>query len=58
MFFVILRNKINKTEMNILAYNIHSCTQEKLDNILKRGADIMVLPECACPEKNKTTQRL
>lgn len=34
--------------MKILSYNIHRCNQEKIDNILSRGADIMVLPECAC----------
>ena len=35
--------------MKILSYNIHRCNQEKIDNILSKGADIMVLPECACP---------
>ena len=37
--------------MKILSYNIHRCNQEKIDNILPRGADIMVLPECACPDQ-------
>ena len=37
--------------MKILAYNIHRCNQEKIDSILKRGADIMILPECACPDQ-------
>ena len=37
--------------MKILTYNIHRCNQEKIDSILKRGADIMVLPECACPDQ-------
>ena len=37
--------------MKILAYNIHRCNQEKIDSILKRGADIMVLPECVCPDQ-------
>lgn len=33
--------------MKILSYNIHKCTQAKIDRILSLGADIMVLPECA-----------
>ena len=37
--------------MKILTYNIHRCNQDKIDSILKRGADIMVLPECACPDQ-------
>ena len=37
--------------MKILSYNIHRCSQEKIDYVLSRGADIMVLPECACPEQ-------
>ena len=37
--------------MKILAYNIHRSNQEKIDAILQRGADIMVLPECACPDQ-------
>ena len=37
--------------MKILTYNIHRCNQEKIDSILLRGADIMVLPECACPDQ-------
>ncbi|MCF0202122.1 MAG: hypothetical protein HUK08_02040 [Bacteroidaceae bacterium] len=35
--------------MKILSYNIHRSNQQKIDNILSRGADIMFLPECACP---------
>lgn len=37
--------------MNILSYNIHRCSQEKIDHVLSKGADIMVLPECACPDQ-------
>ena len=37
--------------MKILTYNIHRCNQEKIDSILQRGADIMVLPECAYQEQ-------
>ena len=37
--------------MKILSYNIHRCNQEKIDSILQRGADIMVLPECAYQEQ-------
>ena len=37
--------------MKILSYNIHHCTQEKIDKVLSMGADIMVLPECACQEQ-------
>lgn len=40
-----------KADMKILSYNIHRCSQEKIDYVLSRGADIMVLPECACPEQ-------
>lgn len=37
--------------MKILSYNLHRCSQAKIDHVLSRGADIMVLPECACPEQ-------
>lgn len=33
--------------MKILSYNIHKCTQEKIDKVLAMNADIMILPECA-----------
>lgn len=35
--------------MKILTYNIHHCTQEKVDSVLRRKADIYVLPELADP---------
>ena len=37
--------------MKILSYNIHHCSQAKIDTVLSKGADILVLPECACPEQ-------
>ena len=33
--------------MNILTYNINQCTQAKLDAVIAKGADIMILLECA-----------
>ena len=36
--------------MKIISYNIHHCTQEKVDIILKRGADVCILPELANPD--------
>lgn len=38
--------------MKILSYNIHHCSQAKIDTVLSKGADILVLPECACPNKS------
>lgn len=35
--------------MKIISYNIHHCTQEKVDDILRRGADVCILPEMADP---------
>lgn len=35
--------------MKIVSFNIHHCTQEKVDSILSRKADIYVLPELANP---------
>lgn len=35
----------------ILSYNIHRCTQDKIDSVIAMDADIMVLPECACPKQ-------
>ena len=34
--------------MKILSYNIHHCSQAKIDTVLSKGADILVLPEFAC----------
>lgn len=35
--------------MKIITYNIHHCTQEKVDSVLRRRADVYVLPEMADP---------
>lgn len=35
--------------MKILSHNIHHCSQEKVDSVLARKADIYVLPELANP---------
>ena len=35
--------------MKILAYNINRFTQDKIDRVLQRNADIYILPEIACP---------
>ena len=35
--------------MKIISYNIHHCTQEKVDNIIRRGADVCILPEMSDP---------
>lgn len=40
-----LREAINK--MKIIAYNISSCTQKKLDELYKQEADVYVIPEMA-----------
>lgn len=42
--------------MKILSYNINRSNQKKIDKVLKMGADIMVLPECACPEQVQLPQ--
>lgn len=35
--------------MRIISFNIHHCTQEKVDAVLARRADVYVLPELARP---------
>lgn len=35
--------------MRIFTYNIHHCSQEKVDAVLRRKADVYVLPELANP---------
>ena len=37
--------------MKIMSYNIHHCTQEKVDRILKQEADIYLLPELCNPDQ-------
>ena len=37
--------------MKIISYNIHHCTQEKVDSVLRMQADIYILPEMSHPEK-------
>lgn len=37
--------------MKIIAYNIHHCTQEKVDRLLRREADIYLLPELCNPSQ-------
>ena len=35
--------------MKILSYNIHHCSQEKIDKVLSYDADINVIPELSNP---------
>ena len=37
--------------MKIVSYNIAKCTQSKIDHVLGMGADLYILPECACREQ-------
>ena len=37
--------------MKIVSYNIARCTQSKIDHVLGMGADLNILPECACREQ-------
>ena len=37
--------------MKIISYNIHHCTQEKVDSVLRMQADIYILPEMSHPQK-------
>lgn len=37
--------------MKIVSYNIHHCSQEKVDRILRREADIYLLPELCNPKQ-------
>lgn len=37
--------------MRIISFNIHHCTQEKVDRILSREADIYILPELSNPQQ-------
>jgi hypothetical protein len=38
-------------EMKILTYNINKSTQEKIEKVLTFDADLLILPEVACPSK-------
>ena len=38
-------------EMKILTYNINKSTQEKIEKVLAFDADLLILPEVACPSK-------
>lgn len=33
--------------MKIVSYNIAKCVQAKIDHVLRRNADLYILPECA-----------
>lgn len=35
--------------MRIISYNIHACTQQKVDLLFSIEADVYVVPEIACP---------
>lgn len=37
--------------MKILTYNINKSTQEKIEKVLAFDADLLILPEVACPSK-------
>lgn len=39
--------------MKIVSYNISSCTQDKVDQLIKMNADVYVVPEIACKDKIK-----
>lgn len=39
--------------MKILSYNINRSTQEKIDKIVQSDADVLILPEVACPSQVK-----
>ena len=35
--------------MKIVSYNINDCQLWKIDNLLRMGADVLVVPEITCP---------